>query len=141
MGCCTPAPRSIVIESTVLRVDDETCDRCGDTVEAVRAAAAELTVALAPLGVRVTLVEHAATADEIESSNSVMINGRPIEELLGAERVSTDCPSCADLLGESTCCAAVRIGDTVQESFTVEQVKDAAITALGAVDAGGGCCC
>ena len=140
MGCCTPAPRSIVIESTVLRVDDETCDRCGETVEAVRTAAEELTAALAPLGVRVTLVEHATTAEEIESSNSVMINGRPIEDWLGADRVSTDCPSCGDLVGESVCCGAVRIGDTVQESFTVEQVKDAAISALGVVDAGGGCC-
>ncbi|MEL7667019.1 MAG: DUF2703 domain-containing protein [Actinomycetota bacterium] len=128
-----------MIESTVLRVDDETCDRCGETVDAVRTAAEELTVALAPLNVRVTLVEHAATADEIESSNSVMINGRPIEEWLGAERITTDCPSCGDLLGTSTCCAAVRIGDKVQESFTVEQVKDAAISALGVVDVGG-CC-
>lgn len=139
MGCCTPTPRSIVIESTVLRVDDETCDRCSETVDAVRTAAEDLSVSLAPLGVRVTLVEHAATADEIESSNSVMINGRSIEEWLGAERVSTDCPSCGDLIGASTCCAAVRIGDTVQESFTVEQVKDAAIAALGVVDVGG-CC-
>lgn len=128
-----------MIQSTVLRVDDEICDRCGQTVEAVRTATEELTVALAPLNVRVTLVEHAATAEEIESSNSVMINGWPIEEWLGAERGTTDCPSCGDLLGESTCCAAVRIGDTVQESFTVEQIKDAAISALGVADVGG-CC-
>jgi len=79
MGCCTPAPRSIVIESTVLRVDDDTCERCGDTVEAVRTAAEELTAAVSPLrrtchARRSTL----ATAEQIESSNSVMINGRPI---------------------------------------------------------------
>ncbi|MHB1342227.1 MAG: DUF2703 domain-containing protein [Coriobacteriia bacterium] len=128
-----------MIETTVLRVEDETCDRCGDTVESVRTAVGELQTALAPLNVRVTLVEHAATAEEIESSNSVMVNGRPIEEWLGAERVSTDCPSCSDLVGQSVCCGAVKIDDVVQDSYTVEQVRDAAIAALGVVDVGG-CC-
>ena len=140
MGCCSPAPRSVVIETTVLRVDDETCERCGDTVEAARAAARDLQLVLLPLNVRVTLVEHAATAESIEDSNSVFINGRPIEELLGAERVSTDCPSCSDLVGQSVCCGAVKIGDRVQESYSVEQIRDAVFASLNVVDAGGGCC-
>ena len=140
MGCCSPAPRSIVIETTVLRVDGETCERCGDTVEAARSAARDLQLVLLPLNVRVTLVEHAATADTIEDSNAVLINGRPIEELLGAERISTDCPSCSELVGQSACCGAVRIGNRVQESYTPEQIRDAVFATLGPVDAGGGCC-
>jgi hypothetical protein len=31
-----------VIETTVLRVDENTCDRCSDTVETVRQAARDL---------------------------------------------------------------------------------------------------
>lgn len=140
MGCCSPAPRSIVIETTVLRVDGETCERCGDTVEAARAAARDLQLALMPLNIRVTLVEHSAAAENIEDSNSVLINGRPIEELLGAERITTDCPSCSRLVGQSACCGAIRISDCVQESFTPEQIRDAVFATLGPVDAGGGCC-
>lgn len=138
-GCCSSAPKSLVIETTVLRVDGETCERCGGTVEAVRSAAKQLESVLTPRGVRVTLVEHAASADNIEDSNSVMINGRSLEEWIGAERVSTDCPSCGDLVGESTCCGAVSVGGTVHESFSVDQIQDAAFAALGMGDAAG-CC-
>lgn len=138
-GCCPPAPRSLVIETTVLRVDGETCERCGGTVEAVRSAAQQLETVLTPLGVRVTLVEHAVSADNIEDSNSVMINGRPLEEWVGAERVSTDCPPCGDLVGGSTCCGAVSVGGSVQESYSVEQVREAAFAALD-LGGAGGCC-
>lgn len=139
MGCCSSQPRSIVIETTVLRVEGDTCDRCGSTVESARTAARELGTMLEPLNVRVTLVEHASAADDIDASNSVLINGRPIEELLGATRVTTDCPSCGDLLGESTCCGAVQIGDELHESFSAGQIREAAFAALGPV--GGGDCC
>lgn len=138
-GCCSQR-KSLVIETTVLRVEGETCERCGGTVEAVRSAAKELEAMLAPLDVRVTLIEHAASADNIEDSNTVMINGKSIEEWIGAERVSTDCPSCGDLVGESTCCGAVSVGGTVQESFSVEQVREAAIAALGLGEPKS-CCC
>jgi len=138
-GCCPPTPKSLVIETTALRVDGETCERCGDTVEAVRSAVAQLETVLTPLGVRVTLIEHAVGADNLEGSNSVMINGRSLEEWIGAERVSADCPSCTDLVGEATCCGAVSVGGTIQESFSVEQVRDAAFAALGFGESGG-CC-
>ncbi len=139
MGCCSPAPRSIVIETTVLRVGDKTCDRCGTTVETVRSAARDLQDVLLALNVRVSLIEHASSTDEIDASNTVLINGRPVEEWLGAKRVSTDCPSCGDLLGESTCCGAIEVEGTVFESYTAEQIRDAAFAALGTVDVGG-CC-
>ena len=138
-GCCSPAPKSLVIETTVLRVDGETCERCGDTVEAVRSAVKQLETVLTPLDVRVTLIEHAASAENLDDSNSVMINGLSLEEWIGAERVSTDCPSCGDLVGEAACCAAVSVDGAVQESFSVEQVRDGAFAALGFGDAGG-CC-
>jgi hypothetical protein len=143
MGCCAPAPKSIVIETTVLRVDGETCERCNGTIDNARVAAGELKSQLKPLGIEVTLVEHATTMENLPDSNSVLINGRPIEQWLGAERVSTECASCGDLCGEeSVCCGAISLGDTVQESYTVEHVREAAMMALGvALSGGGGGCC
>lgn len=138
MGCCPTAPRSLVIETTVLRVDGETCDRCEETVEAVRAAARDLQAELLPANVRVTLIEHSADPDRVPESNTVLINGRSVEEWLGARRVATDCPSCSDLVGTSVCCGAVEVDGRVQESYTAEQIREAAYAALGIVDAG--CC-
>src|SRR5512139_3482262 len=110
--------RSLVIEATFLRVDGETCDRCSDTQTAVRQAVQALEPALAALGVPVTLVEHDASTEDLVDSNTVVINGRPLEEWLGAERVSTECPSCGDLIGESACCSALSVSDRVHESLT-----------------------
>jgi len=46
--------------------------------------------------------------------------------------VETACPSCSDLLGQdAVCCGAISSGDEVYESFTAEQVREAAFAALG----------
>lgn len=127
-GCCSGA-RSVVIETTVLRVDGETCERCNGTIDAVRQAARELEAELVPMNVRVSLIEHEAVG--ADDSNVVLVNGRPLESWIGAERVETDCPSCGELLGQSVCCGAVSVGDQVSESFTAEHVRAAAFAALG----------
>lgn len=141
-GCCS-APKRIVIETTVLRIEGETCERCNGTIDNARVAAQELQAQLRPLGVEVVLLEHATTMENLPDSNSVIINARAIEEWLGATRVSTECASCGDLCGEeSVCCGAVSIADEVHESYSVEHIREAAMSALGAVLSGGsgGCC-
>lgn len=135
-GCCSAA-RSVIIEATVLRVEGETCDRCSGTIDAARVAARELEAELVPLNVPVTLIEHASASDRIADSNTVLVNGRPVESWIGAQRVSTDCPSCGDLLGESTCCSAITVDDELHESYSVDQIREAAFAALGLGDACG----
>ena len=137
-GCCSGA-RSILIETTVLRVDGETCDRCNETLAAVRQAAGELEAELAAANVSVSLVEHATTSQALADSNAVLVNGRPIEEWIGGERLSTDCPSCGDLVGESVCCSAISVDGVVNEAMTAQHVRDAALSALG-LSSGSGCC-
>jgi hypothetical protein len=136
-GCCSGA-RSVVIEATVLRVKGQTFDRCSDTLTAVRTASAELEAELAPMNIPVTFVEHATTSERLPDSNTLLINGRALEEWIGAERVQTDCPSCGDLIGQSACCSAVSTNGVVSESVTVERVRDAALAALG-LAGGWGC--
>jgi hypothetical protein len=138
-GCCSPK-RKLVIETTVLRVDGETCDRCNDTIDAARSAAEDLRKSLAPLQVDIELVEHATTVESLPDSNSVLINGTPIEEWIGAERVSTECASCGDLCGDTVCCGAVSVNGEVHESYSVAQIRDAALAALGASMRTGSCC-
>lgn len=122
-------------------MDGETCERCNGTIDNARAAADELKAQLKPLGVEVTLVEHATTMENLPDSNSVIINGRSIEEWLGATRVSTECASCGDLCGEeSVCCGAISLDDAVQESYTIEHVREAAMMALGVALSSRGCC-
>ena len=67
----------------------KTCPRCGDTGEKVRKASASLGQALAPLGIEVVLEEVEISSAEFErqplESNRILLDGRPLEEWLGAE--------------------------------------------------------
>ena len=45
--------------------------------------------------------------------------------------LSTDCPSCGTLAGESTCCRAIAIGNERYEEIPAEIIKTAAYRALG----------
>ena len=141
MDCCSPKPKRITIETTVLNIDGATCERCSATTVNARGVADELTIQLKPLGVEVSLVEHAAAMGNLTQSNSVLINDKPIEEWLGATRVSTECPSCCKLSGEeNVCCGAMLVDETVHESYTADQIRRAALMALSAVTGGKGCC-
>jgi hypothetical protein len=138
-GCCDTPARNLLIETTVIRVHGKTSGRCTDTVESTRIAARELEETLAPLNVTVTLIEHDAVSDDLSDSNSVTINGRSVEEWLGAERVLTECGPCSELTGENVRCGAISIEGSVAESYSVEDIREAAFTALNE-GCGGGCC-
>lgn len=139
--CCAPR-RAVEVEVKVLRVDGETCERCNASVTNARRAVDELAQLLSPLGVAVELVETPVTADDLAASNSVVVNGRPVEDWLGAARVSTECASCGDLCGdESVCCGALAVDGEVFESYSVEHIREATMRALGAQLAAGGSCC
>lgn len=140
-GCGCGRPDSLLIEASFLRVDGETCERCNSTSTAARDAAERLKGVLGPMGVEVVLREYALEMDELDSSNTLRINGRPLEDWLGAERVSTECASCGDLCGyDSVCCSALELEGEVHESPSVDLIMQAALKATGIFGGGGSCC-
>jgi len=126
-GCCS-GPREVFIETRVLIVDGKTCSRCSDTIRAARVAADHLAAELASMNVSVTLIEQEATT--VSESNTVLVNGKPIEVLIGAQRITTDCPSCTALTGEMSCCGAIDDGGKVSEAVTEDQLRQAVMAAL-----------
>jgi hypothetical protein len=102
-GCCS-GPARIVVEFDYLSVDGNTCDRCGDTHDAVRAAVSDARAALPSSVAVIDYLECELTPGRLDDSNRVLVNGRPAEEWLGGVSVMSDCPSCSDLVGESVCC-------------------------------------
>jgi hypothetical protein len=129
-GCCSGSAR-VKVEAAFYMQDGETCDRCGDTREATRAAVAEATGLLSPMGVVVELAERELGRSEIARSNEVLVNGRPVEEWLGGAATENDCPSCAELIGEPTCCRAVEIDGVVSEALGRETIVGAIMIAAG----------
>lgn len=127
----TPPHKRLEIEWKHFAVGDATCERCGKTGEALNAAVEDLRKELSPAGVEIHLVEMSLDKTRIAESNEIRMNGVLLEDLLAATAVSTNCPSCSTLSGESTCCRATEIGDIRYEDVPIWAIKKAAYRALG----------
>jgi len=128
----TPRYKRLEIEWKHFAVGDATCERCGNTGESLRTAVEELRREFTPVGVKVNLTETLLDKTRIAESNEILMNGTKIEDLLAAGVVSTDCPSCSTLAGESTCCRAIEIENERYEDIPPEMIRKAAYRALGA---------
>jgi hypothetical protein len=129
-----PRYKRLEIECKHFAVGDATCERCGKTGEALRMAVEDLRHEFAPSGVKINITETLLDKTRIAKSNEIRMNGILLEDLLTAGVISTDCPSCGTLAGESTCCRAIEIGDQRYEDIPAEMIKKAAYLALGIID-------
>jgi hypothetical protein len=127
-----PKYKRLEIEWKHFAVGDATCERCGNTGEALRAAIKELRQEFIPAGVKINLTETLLDKTRIAESNEIRMNGMLLEDILAAGVVSNDCPSCGTLAGEGTCCRAIAIGDERFEDIPADIIKKAAYLALGA---------
>lgn len=126
-----PRYKRLEIEWKHFAVGEATCERCGRTGDTVRSVIDELRKEFGPAGVKINLTETILDKTQIAESNQVLMNGVLLEDLLSASVVSTDCPSCGTLIGESTCCRAVEIDDVQYEDIPAELIRKAAYRALG----------
>lgn len=127
----TASNKHLDIEWKHFAVGDATCERCGKTGEALNIAVEELRHELASAGMTINFSEMPLDKTRIAESNEIRMNGVLLEDLLAATVVSTDCPSCGTLAGESTCCRATKIGDSRYEDVPVWAIKKAAYRAVG----------
>lgn len=114
----------------------ETCERCGDTGESVRQAAALLRAELAPRGIAVELEQKALLPSApglLDESNRVFFNGVSMEELLGAKNGASHCQSCCELLGAqpggSVQCRTLILDGSEFEALPVELLVRAGLLA------------
>jgi hypothetical protein len=126
-----PRYKRLEIEWKHFTVGDATGERCGNTGESLRTVIEELRREFAPAGVKINLTETLLDKNRIAESNEIRMNGMLIEDLLAAGVVSTDCPSCGTMAGESTCCRAIGIDDEWYEDIPPEILRKAAFMALG----------
>jgi hypothetical protein len=127
----TPKIKRLEIEWKHFAVGNATCERCGNTGDALREAVEELRREFAPASVKINLTETLLDKTRMAESNEIRMNSMLIEDLLAAGVISTDCPSCGTLAGESTCCRAIGIDNELYEDIPVWAIKKAAYLALG----------
>jgi hypothetical protein len=120
------------IEWKHLDRNGRTCDRCHDTGANLRSVIRKLNTSLRSRRVRFRLKETLLKPDRLAESNSIIIDGQPLETLLPATRVtSTECGSCGELLGQATDCRAVTKDGTTHETIPAKMIRDALRKVVG----------
>lgn len=123
--------KQLVIEWRHLVVDGATCERCGATGSQVRTAVGALTKELGALGIKVVIKETPLGTDQLEESNKILLNGKPLEDLINGGVTETPCSSCSTLTGTSACCRAIEVDNTQYEEIPTWLIKRAAYRAVG----------
>jgi len=142
-----PSQGTLVIEWKHLDAEGETCDRCYDTGENLRAEIKRLQRKLEPKGIVIQLMETRLDETRINESNQILINGKLIEEIIQLEVRDNYCASCSDLVGKETTCRAIIFDGEEYEDIPAKAIRRAVMRALGleeepsVKDAGTGCGC
>lgn len=133
--------RDLVIEWKHIGNDvSGTCERCSLTGDAIRDVLKELEPYFQEKGIAIEFRETVLPDSEIEVSNQVLLDGRPLEDYLaGSEVVQTPCCSCACITGEdSAVCRAIEYEGDLYEAITPELLRQVIVSV---VESGGSCGC
>ena len=110
-----------------------TCDRCHGTGANLRAVIRKLNTSWRSRRVRFRLKETLLKPDRLAESNSIIVDGQPLETILPATRVTTtECGSCGELLGQATDCRALTKDGRIHETIPEEVIHDALGNVAGA---------
>ena len=141
--------KTIMIEWKHLDVEGETCDRCYDTGENLTNEVKRLNRTFEPQGIHIEIKDTLLDANQVEQSNSLLFDGRLIEEILDIEIADSYCASCSDLIGEATSCRTVKYEGQEYEDIPAKAIRHAVykITGVSRKDSGSSeeqkqsCCC
>ncbi len=124
--------QTVVIEWFHLEVAGATCQRCGETGEELRRAVAQLRGECAAKGVAIVFQETLLGVDEIDRSNTILVNGVPLEEILPQTMVATSCcQTCGDLTGRQEQCRVLVRLEGVYETIPQGLIRQAVCRVAG----------
>ncbi len=141
--------KTLTIEWKHLDVAGETCDRCADTGEILIHEIKRLNRALNPKDIIVELLETKLDDTQIPESNTILLNGVALEDILDIKVSKNYCDSCTALLGSETYCKTIFYEGNEYEDIPAKAIRKAAYKVLGLEDPqekpkpkeDTGCCC
>lgn len=115
-----------IIEWKRLVRQGRTCDRCGDTGETLRKVVRELNAGCGAKRARFRLKTSRLPASRVAESNSILIDGRPLEQIVpGVTVTETECNSCGELTGRSMQCRAITVDGRTHDAVPAELISSA----------------
>ena len=122
--------KKLTIEWKHFDKSGKTCDRCSSTGDNLKQVIEEMSPTLSLKGYSIELVETKLGAEDMLESNSVLINGVPVEKLLNASVDENSCVSCGDLIDGPCSCRTVKVGPDTYEAISPELIKEAILKSL-----------
>lgn len=117
--------KKLLIEWKHYDKEGNTCIRCSKTGVSLEKAIREVKAELAKKGVGITYKETKLSEKDIQKSNSILLNGILLEDLLDKTKsVETSCNSCCDLIGSSVNCKALDCDGQINEDISAELIKE-----------------
>lgn len=118
--------KTVTVEWRHLEKEGKTCDRCDTTGQDLRALAQRLQEECRSKRVEILFLETKLSEAEIEQSNLILINGKPIETLLPLTTVSKNpCCSCTELTGRQESCRTIIRNGRTHEAVPQEFIREA----------------
>jgi hypothetical protein len=114
----------LTVEWRHLDLDDKTCTRCSKTGTALSQVLTELRQESKYRDVEVIFTETKLSAEQIQQSNMILLNGRPLEDILSDAKADENyCSSCSCLTGKEARCRTISYNDMVYEDIPVELIR------------------
>ncbi len=118
--------KRLVVEWRHIEKAGNTCVRCTDTGVALDTLIERLAKECQSSGWDIRLEETILGMDEIDQSNLILINGRPLESILPeASSGKSHCDSCCEFTGQPTDCRTVNFGGETYESLPETLIREA----------------
>ncbi len=123
--------KTLEIEWRHLEMDGGTCLRCSRTGKSLWQVIGKLKEELESRDVELSFTETTLPEEKLPQSNLVLINGRPLEDILaGAEAGENYCSSCSCLTGREACCRTIHRDGKTYEEIPEEILREAVFTTL-----------
>lgn len=122
--------KNIKIEWKHFDVKGETCVRCSDTGKSVKETIKEIISAYQSKKIEIEFIETLLNADCLAESNLILINDTPLEKILNASKIETDCSSCCSMIGKQVKCRAIEYDGKIYEHLTAEIIKKGIIETI-----------
>lgn len=117
--------KEIIVEWKHYDKEGETCTRCNNTGDNIKKVLKKISKDAKFKNLNMSYKETKLEAEEMPESNSIFINGKPIEDILSATASENYCHSCSCLAGAGTNCRTLKyLGDTY-ESISEEIILKA----------------
>jgi len=110
--------------------EGQSCERCSATGKTLYEVIQDLRQELGERNVQIDFTETVLSESGISESNTILINGQTLEEILQYTASTSNCPSCSCLTGKETTCKTLVHDDATYEEIPEELIRTAVFQVL-----------